>query len=221
MSEKLIYLVRHGQPARDPHPARRGPSLTALGREQARLTAAALAGEPVDIVHCSTLRRAEETAAIIAERLPGVPVRRSPLLCEFLPEVSTRFVQDRHAGMTKETARARLDGDPAFRDDMERALCELVGVDAAAAPRFRARAERAFERYFAHRSRRARTEVIVCHGNLIRHFVCRALGVPAGAWDSMDTYLCSITRILVHPNGLRILLSFGETGHLPRELRFF
>ena len=65
-----IVLIRHGQP--DWEPGGRAvdhPALTALGCEQARLTAQALAGDRFDALYSSPLRRALETAEPIAAAL--------------------------------------------------------------------------------------------------------------------------------------------------------
>jgi broad specificity phosphatase PhoE len=57
-----IYLVQHAEKQR----AAGDPGLTELGREQARLVAEQLAGSGIGAVYASPLRRAQETAAVIA-----------------------------------------------------------------------------------------------------------------------------------------------------------
>jgi serine/threonine-protein phosphatase PGAM5 len=81
----------------------------------------------------------------------------------------------------------------------------------------RARAESAFRKFFRP-SRIDRTELIVCHGNLIRYFVCRALDVPIARWVKMNTSHCALTRIVVRDTGAVRVVSYNETSHLPAKL---
>ena len=78
-----LVLLRHAQPAW--YPQGRGedqPTLTPLGQEQARRAAAALRHERIDAIWCSPLKRAEETAAPLAEA-----VGLEPAVRHFLEEV--------------------------------------------------------------------------------------------------------------------------------------
>lgn len=71
------YLIRHG--AREPGPG--DVPLTAVGRADARRTADWLASQPLSAVYASPLRRARETAEILAGRA-GLPVQVDPRLRE-------------------------------------------------------------------------------------------------------------------------------------------
>jgi probable phosphoglycerate mutase len=68
-----LYLIRHGQSLvnlDDWEQGNRDEGLTELGRRQAEVTAERLARDvAVDVVYASTMRRARETAALIAEVL--------------------------------------------------------------------------------------------------------------------------------------------------------
>ncbi len=91
-------------------------------------------------------------------------------------------------------------------------------LDAAQIREDRARADRAFERFFRP-SRTHRTDVIVCHGNIIRFFVCLALDVSPRVWVKMQSLHCGITEVSVLPNGETRLASYNDTGHLPPPMR--
>lgn len=81
----------------------------------------------------------------------------------------------------------------------------------------RERAERAYRAIFRV-SRSDRTEVVVCHGNLIRFLVCRSLHAPVGKWLRMTTNHCGITRVLIRDTGAVRVMSYNETAHLPPKL---
>ena len=68
-------------------------------------------------------------------------------------------------------------------------------------------------------ARGERTELVVAHGNLIRLFVCLALGLKPVTWLKMNIHNCSVTILFVKDDTTKILSSFNETGHLPRKLR--
>jgi serine/threonine-protein phosphatase PGAM5 len=77
---RRLILVRHGQ--YDLETGR----LTALGRRQAAALARALRGYELSAIHCSTMPRARETAAILKRALRSkLKLRFSPQLREKLP----------------------------------------------------------------------------------------------------------------------------------------
>ena len=78
-SSTTLLLVRHGQS--EGNAARRfgghtATPLSTLGREQARLTAHALASESITAIYSSDLQRAVQTAAPLAE-LTGLAIHRT------------------------------------------------------------------------------------------------------------------------------------------------
>jgi serine/threonine-protein phosphatase PGAM5 len=81
----------------------------------------------------------------------------------------------------------------------------------------RTRADAAYMKFFRP-SRTERTELIVCHGNLIRYLVCKALHTPVAKWLRMTTNHCGITRVLVRDTGAVRVMSYNETAHLPNKL---
>jgi serine/threonine-protein phosphatase PGAM5 len=58
-------------------------------------------------------------------------------------------------------------------------------------------------------------DIVVCHGNVIRWLVCRALGVDPQAWLGMSIANCSLTIIQVKADGSCKLISFADSGHIP------
>jgi serine/threonine-protein phosphatase PGAM5 len=194
MARRFLYLVRHAQYAKDDTLAGDPDgNLTEIGREQAALAAARLAGLPVATLHHSDLRRATETAAILALRLPSAPLRTSPLLRECITSIPPGF-------------------EPFF-----------AGVAPDVVARGGPQADEAFATYFAPLPDDAddRHEVIVCHGNLIRALVCRVLGAPRDAWIHTDIQLCGISEVTIGGPHRIVLERHNDVGHLPEQLRLY
>src|SRR5512134_2140040 len=164
MTRKHIYLVRHGQyVAAGGRPGEQADgSLTVVGHEQAELTAQRLLALPVGVIHYSTTQRTTETAAIIGRLFPYASVCPSDLLRECIPSVPEAF-------------------KPMFAEVPPDVL-ERGGVQAA----------QAYDEYFRPPLQEDgdRHEVIVAHGNIINHFVCRTLAAPLDSWVRLDLYNC-------------------------------
>jgi len=143
---------------------------------------------PATAIHCSTMKRAEETAEIIAREHRDLPLVRARILRECVPGLP-----------------------PALRKGS--------GVSAEMIRRGKDQADRAYRRYFKRSTGRERCDVLVCHGNLIRYLVCRALALGAYAWCSLGSAHCGITVIRIMADGELVLDAYNDTGHLPEKLR--
>jgi serine/threonine-protein phosphatase PGAM5 len=104
---------------------------------------------------------------------------------------------------------------PTTREDI------LKTLEPGEADSCRTRIERAVARYFSPSPAGDVHEVLVCHGNVIRWFVCRALGVDPTAWGNMSIANASVTVIRVLPDGRTRLVSYDDVGHLPTKLRTY
>ncbi|XP_049793637.1 serine/threonine-protein phosphatase PGAM5, mitochondrial isoform X1 [Schistocerca nitens] len=183
-----LILIRHGQyNLSGETDAER--VLTELGRKQAALTGQRLKelDMPYTCLIRSTMARAVETAKIIHSYLPDVPVQDCNMLEEGAP-----IPPEPPVGHWKpEVFQFHRDG---------------------------ARIEGAFRKYF-HRAKSSQTsdsyEILVCHANVIRYFVCRALQFPPEAWLRLSLNHASITWIVIRPSGFVYLRSLGDTGHMP------
>ena len=60
-------------------------------------------------------------------------------------------------------------------------------------------------------------EIIVGHGNLIRYFFCRALQLPPEIWLRLSLFNCSLTYLMIRPNGMVTARMMGDIGHLDYE----
>ena len=177
---RTLLLVRHGEYASE--------GLTRVGRMQAAHAARRLRGVPATALYCSTMKRAVQTAQIIAREHRDIPLLRARLLREYVPSLPP--VLRRESGVSAETIRRGKD-----------------------------QADRAYRRYFKRSTGRDVCDVLVCHGNLIRYLVCRALGLGKYAWCSLGSAHCAITVIRIMANGELVLVSYNDSGHLPGNLR--
>lgn len=85
-AKRTLLLIRHGQYETWQEDSDKR-ILTALGREQARLTGERLKelNLAYSVLYSSTMPRAKETAGLIAEVLPQVPRKQTDLLSEGAP----------------------------------------------------------------------------------------------------------------------------------------
>lgn len=83
-----------------------------------------------------------------------------------------------------------------------------------------ARIEAGFRKYF-HRADPSQkdnsVQVMVCHGNVIRYFVCRALQLPPQAWLRFSLPNGSFTTVTIQPTGRVSVSGLGEVGHFPTD----
>ena len=199
-AKRILILVRHGQynmmGTKDSE-----RYLTELGREQADLTGKRLAElvrsyedkgkvkRIITILTMSTMTRASQTAEIILNHFPSINSKSCDLIREGAP---CEPVPNVIAGIW----------------DPEPHLFYQEG----------ARIEAGFRKYF-HRAdpeqKEDSIEILVCHGNVIRYFVCRALQLPPQAWLRFAVHNGSFTIATIQPTGRISVSAFGESGHLP------
>jgi len=60
-------------------------------------------------------------------------------------------------------------------------------------------------------------DVLVCHGNVIRWFVSKAVKNDTRNWSTMDIGNASVTVIAVRADGTTRLVMYSDVGHLPPE----
>ncbi|XP_044260111.1 serine/threonine-protein phosphatase Pgam5, mitochondrial-like isoform X1 [Tribolium madens] len=190
-SVRHLILIRHGQYNVNGQ-FDEDRTLTKLGKIQAEYTGKRLKelGLPYTKIIKSTMSRAQETGSIISTSLPDVPVKHCDLLREGAPIPPEPPI----GSWKQEMYKFFVDG---------------------------ARIEAAFRRYF-HRAAPQQKEdsytVLVCHANVIRYFVCRALQLPAEAWLRMSLNHASITWITITPSGRVVLRCLGDSGHMPPDV---
>lgn len=188
---RYLYLVRHGEAV--PHD---GP-LTQNGELQAQLTGRRLENVPLSAIRHGPLRRAAQTAEIIAAYVPGVPVTACDLAGDYLPS----------------------DPDPA---QLPPAWASFIAAfPASERTEGPERASAAVE-YFtrAGDEHGDQHELVVTHNLLIGWLVSQALAAPPWRWLGLNQMNCALT-VIAYQNGLPPgLLVFNDAGHLTPGLRW-
>jgi serine/threonine-protein phosphatase PGAM5 len=194
MVNRTLYLVRHGQYDSG---RRDEGDLSTLGRQQAEFTALFLRNIPFSRLYYSPVRRASETARIIAAHMPEVSCIEDEKLRECIPSIPRQHAAlfaDRYPEITPERVKSCMQR----MDDI-------------------------YDQYFRpiedQRNGKEIHELFVCHGNVIRYLVSRVLGASADAWTSMLIHHCGLTRVTIDHNGQIYLVSHNDIGHLSDELR--
>jgi len=193
----LLYLVRHGEQQRGPGDDEDpGLGLSELGKEQARYLGRRLAGVPFNVVRHGPAGRAAETAAILSQYLPGVPVRESDLLADRTP-----MPVPGQEGSVPARYRWFLDTVPADERDLggsrlDDAVARLAVATAA-----------------------DRCELLVTHNFVIGWFVRHVLDAPWWRWMGLNQFNCALTIIKVSDGEPPALITFNDIGHLPVDRR--
>jgi len=191
-----LVLVRHGRPVRieTPRGVPADPELSEEGRAQAERVGAWLAGETIDRLYASPMRRAQETAAPLASRL-GVTPSLEPGVTEFDDGASIYIPLEE-----------LVEHDPVrYRQLVETGW--YVPLDPAV---FRARVVDALESIIADNP--GGRAVVVCHGGVINVWAGHLLGIARPLF--FEPRYTSIHRFLCARSGLRSLASLNETAHL-------
>lgn len=189
---RTIVFVRHGQYKKGPE------KLTPLGRQQSKLVAKALKPLPASRLFCSTMPRAIETAHIV-----GAQVKLKPTAKGFFREGCLPGTIGFFEALTKKSSKSE-------KLEIKRKM-KAAKINADTAFKFLFKRPKSGQTY----------EIVVAHGNVIRHWVCKALKIDQTKWRSMDVSHTSITTIRIDKKGNFVLLGFSDNGHLPYAMRTY
>ena len=185
-----IVLVRHGHYVADPAiDERTGPGISPLGVAQAKLVAARLGGDLTRV-----------------DGLYVSPMQRA--------RDTAAAIDDAFPGQSFEVVADLAECTPPTR--RKEIMAEESPETSAAC---KAQLDRAFTRFFETPAAAGRSDLLVCHGNVIRYLVTRALGVDSEAWLEMSPGHASVTRIRIEPDGRFKVIAVGDVGHIPPNLR--
>jgi Fructose-2,6-bisphosphatase len=186
---RTIILVRHGAYVPDANDSSPGPGLSPIGIAQAKLVAARLAGMPGKF---DAIFSSPMTRAYETGKVIAAELPGTPL--EVLPWL---------AECTPATRRKEM----------------IAGEKPEAMSACAARLDALFAQRFVPARGAERRELFVCHGNVTRYLVTRALGVDPQAWLEMSVGNASLTVIRVEPDGRFKVISVGDIGHIPPDMQ--
>ncbi len=199
-----LYLVRHGRTAWNHTDRLQGWAdhpLDLVGRAQAAAVAGALRDVPFEALYTSPLRRARETADLIAEP-HGLPVQLDERLRE-------RNVGE-WVGLTLDEARARA--PELFKGDWRQAGAPGGEPQAALAARVAAALA---DIVAAHPQG---TVALVSHGGSLSALLTQVLGIPITRTVSFSFHNTAYARLIFNPGpdgaALVRLISLGDDRHL-------
>ena len=193
-----LLLVRHGRPERlELADGQADPPLSPLGQRQAEAAGEYLSGEPIDAVWSSPMRRARQTADVIAARL-GLPVEVHDGLAEsdrgsasYIPMEELRADDDERWHAVVERIRNRTTCTPEeleFRSVVVAAVEEIIAANPG------------------------RRVVAVCHAGVINAYFGAITDIGRALW--FDPNYTSINRVLASRRGDRGIGSLNEVPHL-------
>ena len=191
---RYIILIRHGQYHSEERDDRK-QVLTELGHKQAELLTQRLAEYPwiPTQITCSTLMRARQTTNHIQSCSKFMNIDNSVIDSKLKEGRPFQPVPPARVGIY-------------FKSQVQR---DGARIDAAFDSIFyRPGPDQLHNTY----------DVVVCHANVIRYFVCRALQIPKEAWLRMALPHCSITILAIRPTGYVSLKCLGESGFLPMDM---
>ena len=189
---RYIYLVRHGEQQDAEHGLPDGP-LSPRGVRQAKAIAERLSGVPFTAAYTSPLQRAQETARIMAERMPAIEPEVSALLMDCVPSGPTPDLPHAWEPFFGAVTEEEIEAGQAQMSD---AVAEWLTP-----------------------AREDRHDLLITHNFVIAWFVREALSAPAWRWMGLNQANCGLTIIRVRSAKPPVLVTHNDLGHLPVELR--
>lgn len=142
-----------------------------------------------------------EQSRLTATALKGLDIDR--LFCSTHPRAEqTAAILGEHLDL--KAVRKKFFGESLLRDKVARET-----------------ADEAYEFSLKPPARGPSTDLIVAHGNVIRYWVCKALGTKSDKWLDMHIHQCSLTTFRVNRSGRVSLVGFADIGHIARSKRTY
>ena len=192
-----LLLIRHALPIRrELTEGVADPELSEAGVAQALHLAEYLASEELHAIYASPLKRAQQTAAPVAERFQ-LEVAVVDGVAEF----------DRNSSEYVPVEELKASNDPRWQELIDN---RWDGRDETQ-QQFTDRVFNAMEAII--QAHNGHNVAVVCHGGVINSYLARILGTPETAGFFYPNYT-SIHRVVAARTGQRQIVTINETAHL-------
>jgi serine/threonine-protein phosphatase PGAM5 len=152
-------------------------------------------------------------ARLVAARMRGMPLHFDSIVSSTLTRAAQTAAEIRP--MFPEVAKSAT---PLLVECTPPLPMAVKGESAAEQAACKSRLDEAFAKFFTPARGGDKNDMLVCHGNVIRYFVTKALGVDTRAWLGMSVAHTSITIIQVHADGSFRVNAVGDAGHVPPNM---
>lgn len=165
--------------------------------------------------HLTELGR--QQAELTAQRMADYPITRIVASSLHRAAETAQIVAAHHPGLAIEHSEELWECTPAIPPHLAAYLSdvtpEVVAVN-------RARLDRAYQRYFVDDTTPGMT-LLVCHGNVIRYLLCRALDLPGEEFARFDIFNCGLCRVDWKTVLGQQVTGLNDAGHLPLEMQTY
>ncbi len=165
--------------------------------------------------HLTELGR--QQAELVAQRLADYPITRIVASTLHRAAETAQIVATRHPSLTIEYTEDLWECTPAIPPHLAEHFAHLTPEAVAAS---RARLDSAYQRYFVDDTQEGMT-LLVCHGNVIRYLLCRALDLAGEEFARFDIFNCGLCRVDWKTVLGRQVTGLNDAGHLPLGMQTY
>jgi serine/threonine-protein phosphatase PGAM5 len=155
---------------------------------------------------------------IAQARLIGARLRGMPVHFDSITSSAMTRARETAAVMHETLTDVPLDSSPLLSECTPPTTRSLQGESEQEMTACANRLDTVFSQRFIPSTNADRNEVLVCHGNVIRYLVMKALRQDPKAWLNMTVAHASLTIIRVQADGTMTVLGVGDVGHIPPNM---
>ena len=159
--------------------------------------------------------RGQRQAHALAKYLAKIPVQRIYCSTMVRAEQTAKFVHAAHEHLPLQRVRSLRECLPSVPHGVPKDFRRLKTQIQQA----RDQALTAYKRFFRRTVGEDKHEFLVCHGNIIRYLIGRAIRADQKVWGLLYINHASVSVVRVDKTGRCSLLKYNDVSYLPRKLR--